>query len=261
MGYINNQLGFPNGVLQTRSFIKHGNCALLEPNGWVNNRVPGFENCDMTILGSPKMGASFVDYVVTMHPNGENMRGFGGGEIETFVFVLEGKIKAYSDKDEHQLDQGGYLYCPAGVTMYLKNDNNGEKSKLFLYKRRYVPLEGYSARVIADNIKNVEIVHYEGMENVHFQSMLPAELGFDMNMHILTFKKGGSHGYIETHVQEHGALITSGRGMYNLDNQWMPVQEGDYIFMGPYNLQVAYQVGEEDFSYIYSKDCHRDIDL
>ena len=26
-----------------------------------------------------------------------------------------------------------------------------------------------------------------------------------MNMHILSFAPGASHGYIETHVQEHGA--------------------------------------------------------
>lgn len=39
---------------------------------------------------------------------------------------------------------------------------------------------------------------------------LPKELGFDMNMHILSFEPGASHGYIETHVQEHGAYILSG---------------------------------------------------
>lgn len=54
---------------------------------------------------------------------------------------------------------------------------------------------------------------------------LPKELGFDMNMHILSFEPGASHGYIETHVREHGAYILSGRGVYNLDNQWIPVKK------------------------------------
>ncbi len=261
MGYLNNQMGYPKDILSSRSFVKYGNCALLDPNGMVNNIVPGFENCNMTIMGSPKMGATFVDYLVTMQDGGKNVQGFGGGDIETFVYVIDGKIKASADKDAHTLEQGGYLYCPAGVKMYLENINGGKTSKLFLYKRRYIPLAGHSARVIAGNIKDVEKVHYEGMSNVLFQSMLPAELGFDMNMHILTFKMGGSHGYIETHVQEHGALVLSGKGMYNLDNEWLPVKEGDYIFMGAYSLQVAYAVGEEDFSYIYSKDCHRDVEL
>ncbi|MGT7461774.1 hypothetical protein ACRWZH_06830, partial [Escherichia coli] len=73
---------------------------------------------------------------------------------------------------------------------------------------------------------------------------------------------GASHGYIETHVQEHGAYILSGQGVYNLDNNWIPVKKGDYIFMGAYSLQAGYGVGRgEAFSYIYSKDCNRDVEI
>lgn len=58
----------------------------------------------------------------------------------------------------------------------------------------------------------LERIHYEGMEDVILLDFLPKELGFDMNMHILSFEPGASHGYIETHVQEHGAYILSGQG-------------------------------------------------
>lgn len=63
------------------------------------------------------------------------------------------------------------------------------------------------------------------MEDVILLDFLPKELGFDMNMHILSFEPGASHGYIETHVQEHGAYILSGQGVYNLDNNWVPVKK------------------------------------
>ncbi len=36
------------------------------------------------------------------------------------------------------------------------------------------------------------------------------------------------------------------------DNEWMPVKQGDYIFMGAYVQQAGYAVGET-FSYIYSR--------
>ena len=50
--------------------------------------------------------------------------------------------------------------------------------------------------------------------------------------------------------------------MYNLDNNWMPVDKGDYIFMGAYALQATYAVGlDEPFAYIYSKDANRDVEL
>ncbi len=74
----------------------------------------------MTILSTPKLGASFVDYVGTLFNEGGNLAGFGGGKIECIIYVIEGELIAYSDKDEHKLTQGGYLYCPAGVTMRFK---------------------------------------------------------------------------------------------------------------------------------------------
>lgn len=79
--------------------------------------------------------------------------------------------------------------------------------------------------MVSGNANQLERIHYEGMEDVILLDFLPKELGFDMNMHILSFEPGASHGYIETHVQEHGAYILSGQGVYNLDNNWVPVKK------------------------------------
>jgi (S)-ureidoglycine aminohydrolase len=262
MGYFNNNLGYGKDLLASRAIIKRGNYALIPPDGLVCNVIPGFENCNITVLATPKLGASFVDYLVTLLDGGKNAQGFGGDGIETFVYVISGKIKASADGKNFDLATGGYLYCPAGTMMHLENDNGGKNSQLFLYKRRYIPLENHQPYIISDNVKNLEKIEYEGMKDVILQDLLPKELAFDMNIHILSFNPGASHGYIETHLQEHGAYILSGEGMYNLDNDWIPVKKGDYIFMGAYCLQACYAVGrDEPLSYIYSKDCHRDIEL
>lgn len=261
MGYFNNQIGYPKDILSSRAVIKRDNYALIPVEGLVRNIIPGFENCDVTILSTPKLGASFVDYLVTLHADGKNQQGFGGENIETFVYVIDGKVKASADATTYTLTSGGYLYCPAGVTLRLANDNTGKPSQLFLYKRAYNRIAGYEAHIVCDNVNNLEKIHYEGMSDVILQDLLPKDLGFDMNMHILSFEPGASHGYIETHVQEHGAYILSGSGVYNLDNEWIPVKKGDYIFMAAYALQAGYGVGKERFSYIYSKDCNRDVDI
>lgn len=67
MGYLNNVTGYRDDLLANRAIVKHGNFALLTPDGLVKNIIPGFENCDATILSTPKLGASFVDYLVTLH--------------------------------------------------------------------------------------------------------------------------------------------------------------------------------------------------
>jgi len=261
MGYRDQQIGYPAGVLQSRSIIKKNNYAIITPSGLVKNIVPGFENCEMTILASPKLGASFVDYVVTMLPGGGNSRGFGGDGVETFVYVISGSIKAGDGEKTYDLGQTGYLYVPADKKMFL--ENTAERSELFLYKRRYRPVEGHQAHTVSGHTNKLASSDYEGMKDVQLTDLLPVgDLGFDMNIHILSFQPGASHGYIETHVQEHGALILSGEGMYNLDNEWLPVEKGDYIFMAAYTHQAGYGVGRKGvFSYIYSKDCHRDEEI
>lgn len=260
MGYLNNVTGYREDLLATRSVVRHGNYALLTPDGLVKNIIPGFDICDVTILSTPKLGATFVDYLVTLHKDGGNLQGFGGEGIETFLYVISGKINATAGNDRLNLDAGGYLYCPPGELMTFSNASHAD-SQLFLYKRRYTPVAGHLPYRVTGNVSQLEPIHYEGMDDVILFDFLPKELGFDMNMHILSFEPGASHGYIETHVQEHGAYILSGKGVYNLDNEWIPVKQGDYIFMGAYSLQAGYGVGRETFSYIYSKDCNRDVDI
>lgn len=76
MGYRNDNTGYRDDILQNRSVVKR-NWAVIEPDGCVKNVIPGFENCDVTILGSPKLGGTFVDYLPTVHEGGKNAQGWG----------------------------------------------------------------------------------------------------------------------------------------------------------------------------------------
>jgi len=264
MSYLNNQVGYRDELLQTRSVIKKENWVLLEPDGLVKNAIPGYVNCDVTILGSPAMGASFADYLVTAHAGGRK-DGIGGEGIETFLYVVEGEITVKNADKEADLTQGGYIYSPEDKPVSF--ENKGDKdAKLYLYRRRYEKVEGYHAYTVVGNANELEWIAYEGMENCYIQNFLPTDdFGFDMNMHILKFHIGASHGYIETHVQEHGMLFLTGKAMYRLGEDWVPLKKGDYVFMDAYTPQACYAVGdegrEEVLTYIYSKDCNRDVAL
>lgn len=263
MSYLNNQIGYREELLQTRSVIKKDNWVLLEPDGIVKNSIPGYENCDVTILASPAMGASFADYLVTVHAEGKNLRGIGGEGIETFLYVLSGEVAVKNADEDVVLTEGGYIFSPAGNDICFENKSGAEAS-LFVYRRRYDAIEGYAARTIVGNTNEMDWNEYEGMDNCHVKDLLPAggDLGFDMNFHILKFKLGASHGYIETHIQEHGMYFLSGKGMYRVDDEWVPVKKGDYMFLDAYCPQACYAVGRgEDFTYLYSKDCNREVQL
>ncbi len=260
MSYLNDQIGYREELLLSRSVVKKDNYVLLEPDGLVKNVIPGYVDCDVTILGSPAMGASFADYLVTAHKGGKN-DSIGVEGIESFLYVIEGSVKVKNADQEALLTAGGYIYSPESVNIAFEN-TSGDDARLYVYRRRYEKLEGYAARTVIGNVNEMEWVEYEGMSNCHIKDLLPKDLGFDMNMHILKFKLGASHGYIETHVQEHGMYFLSGKGMYRVDDEWIPVKKGDYVFLDAYCPQACYAVGrEEDFAYIYSKDCNRDVAL
>jgi len=254
-------MSYPEGNLSTRAILKHGQYALIPPEGRVENRIPGFEECVINVINSPELGARFVNYIIEVLPGGGTIQKFGSkADEETFIYTLNGEGEVTIAGETKKLDEGGYAYAPASEGMEFKN-NSDESWRLFVHKQLYEPLEGYSARVIFGNANELETEILEDMENVSWKHFLPDELGFDVNFHILTFEPAGSHHIVETHLQEHGLYMLEGQGMYLIDDKWVPVQKEDYIWFGPYVPQAYYCTGREQTSYIYTKDCNRDVSL
>ena len=175
MSYLNNQVGYRDELLMTRSVVKKENYVLLEPDGLVKNAIPGYENCDVTILGSPAMGATFADYLVTAKAGGKNT-GIGGEGIESFLYVISGEVTVKNDDQEATLTEGGYIFSPEGNKIAFEN-KSGADAKLYVYKRRYDRIEGYSAHTVVNNVNDMEWVEYEGMNNCHIKDLLPAAGG------------------------------------------------------------------------------------
>ncbi|GHV03101.1 hypothetical protein FACS189485_05340 [Spirochaetia bacterium] len=249
-------MGYPKDVLSSRAVVKHGNYAVIPPEGRVNNVVPGIEGCRVSIIASPKMGASFVQYIIDAEKEGAGTTKTFGAEqgIESFIYIIEGQATLGTGGKTWQGGAGAYLYSPTGLDFKL-----AAKTRALLYKQRYIPLEGQGPRVVYGNVNDIAYREYDNMENVFIKDLLPVEIGFDMNMHILSFAPGGCHPFVETHVQEHGAYILEGDGCYLLDNEWQMIKQEDFVWFGPFVTQAAYGVGRSNFTYIYSKDCHRDV--
>ena len=89
----------------------------------------------------------------------------------------------------------------------------------------------------------------------------PNDLRHDMHVTIVTMQPGGSIPFEETHVMEHGALILQGKGLYFLDGDWMEVEAGDFIWMGPFCPQSFYATGPTPAKYIYYKNVNREVAL
>ena len=71
--------------------------------------------------------------------------------------------------------------------------------------------------------------------------------------------------FLDIYAKAYDIYMLTGKAMYRLDADWVPVKKGDYVFMDAYCPQACYAVGdegrEEPVTYIYSKDCNRDVAL
>lgn len=254
-------MGYPSDLLSTRAVVKPGQWAVIPKTGLVNNVIPNIKGCKVSIVASPKMGASFVQYIIEAVKDGGTISPFGAEEgIETFIYIVEGSVQIKVGGKEETFCAGGYAYAPPAEGLEFKTVS--DMAKILLYKQKYIPCGDLKPYVVTGNINDVEYRIFDDMENVFLKDFLPTDdLAFDMNMHILSFKPGGCHPFVETHVQEHGAYILSGEGMYLMDDTWLGIKKEDFMWFGPYCPQCAYGVGTEPFSYIYSKDCNRDVIL
>lgn len=254
-------MGYPQSFLSTRAIVKPGIFAVIPKEGLVNNVIPNIVGGKVSILCSPKIGASFVQYVIEADEDCHTLEAFAREEgIESFLYIIEGELSIEIADEKAILSSGGYAYAPSNLGIGFKVKS--KKARILLYKQRYISYKLCKPYPVIGNINDVEYRVYDEMSNVLIKDFLPTDdLAFDMNMHILSFKPGGCHPFVETHVQEHGMYILNGEGAYLIEEAWMGIKKDDFIWMGAYCQQAAYGVGREDFTYIYSKDCNRDVML
>ena len=115
-------MGYPSDILSTRAVIRPGKYVVIPPEGLVNNVIPGIEKSRVSIVASPKYGASFVQYLLEVEPDGGTSRPFGDEEgIEVFFYVIEGEGVLSAGGEEHAAAAGSFLYAPPGVGLCFAN--------------------------------------------------------------------------------------------------------------------------------------------
>ncbi len=78
-----------------------------------------------------------------------------------------------------------------------------------------------------------------------------------MHVNIVNFEPGGSIPFPETHVMEHGLYVLEGKAVYLLNNDWVEVQEGDFMWLRAFCPQACYAGGPARFRYLLYKDVNR----
>lgn len=256
----------PTSFQRTQEQLRHvrtrvrSRYALLPLEGYPASHLPHWRGAEARILASPALGAEFVQYLIFVEAGGGTMQK-ADLSVETFYYVLSGEATlTLNGSDRHGLGEGGFAFIPHTADFKVEVSTG---CKLLALRKRYQACEGLQApEPIVGSEHDVAANVWLEIEGSRLQTLIPEDRPeYDMAMNIFSFEPGYSLPVVETHVMEHGLYFLQGKGLYYLDEEWMEVEAGDFIWMGPFVPQSFYATGREPAKYLYYKNVNRDIVL
>ncbi|MDQ3155714.1 MAG: bifunctional allantoicase/(S)-ureidoglycine aminohydrolase [Actinomycetota bacterium] len=261
--------GLPPQTQLTTDRARFNEAYVVLPRGSVTDIVasilPFWEETRLWVLARPLSGfaETFSQYVVEVAAGGGSDRPEADPEAEAVVFVLEGSLQLVIDGEGHVLDPGGYAFLPPGCTWTARNSGS-DPVRFHWLRKAYQRVEGIDLpEAFVVNERDVEPVEMPGTDGAWTTTRFvdPADLRHDMHVNIVNFEPGGSIPFPETHVMEHGIYVLEGKAVYLLNQDWVEVEAGDFLWLRAFCPQACYAGGPGRFRYLIYKDVNRHMAL
>jgi (S)-ureidoglycine aminohydrolase len=231
----------------------------------VTSFLPFWEDTRLWVIARPMSGfaETFSQYIMEVQPGGGSDKAELDPEAEGVLFMVEGAATLRVKGETYELSPGGYAYLPPSSAWTLRNE--GEEVLRFHWVRKaYEAVEGLDMPdVLVLNENDIEPTPMPGTDGKWSTTRFvdPSDLRHDMHVTIVTFEPGGVIPFLETHVMEHGLYVLEGKAVYNLNNDWVEVEAGDYMWLRAFCPQACYAGGPGRFRYLLYKDVNRHMAL
>jgi (S)-ureidoglycine aminohydrolase len=277
--YFSPEGGLPpqTQLLTDRAVVKEAYTVI--PKGvlrdFVTSNLPGWTNTRAWILARPIAGfaTTFSQLIVEVAPGGGSGKPEAEAGVEGVLFLTKGALTLTLDGEIHHLVAGGYAYLAAGSNWKVSNDSAqggdgvgdgaGEAASFHWIRKAYEPLDGFTAKSFVTRDQDVEPRPMPGTNGAWATTRFvdPDDLAHDMHVNIVTFQPGASIPFAETHVMEHGLFVLEGKAVYRLNDDWVEVEAGDFMWLRAFCPQACYAGGPGNFRYLLYKDVNRQIRL
>jgi (S)-ureidoglycine aminohydrolase len=239
-----------------RAVIKPGQYAILPHAQRVESYLPQFNaGVQAKVMAAPVMGARFVEHELLVEANGATAEPVVEN-LEQFFYVLDGGLEFEVDGKAHKLQKGSFCWLPPERPYQLVNKSD-ESCRMLWIRRKYEIIErlGIPDPIVAHE----DDVKAEPTDTYMEKHLTPYEdPRFDMGINIQIFDPGVYFTFVESHIMEHGLYMLYGRGIYWLNQEYMEVQQDDFIYMAPFCPQFFYATGWDISAYLLYKDVNRD---
>jgi (S)-ureidoglycine aminohydrolase len=230
----------------------------------VTSNLPGWKQSRAWIIARPIAGfaTTFSQLIVEVAPGGGSQKPEAESGVEGVIFLTQGHLALTLDGDIHHLEAGGYAYLAAGSDWSIRNSSE-EPATFQWIRKAYEPLEGFHAKSFVTSDQAIEPRPMPGTNGAWATTRFvdPDDLAHDMHVNIVTFQPGGTIPFAETHVMEHGLYVLEGKAVYRLNDDWVEVEAGDFMWLRAFCPQACYAGGPGPFRYLLYKDVNRQIRL
>ena len=227
----------------------------------VTSYLPFWNATRAWVLARPLSGfaETFSQYIVEVAPGGGSDRPETDATAQGVLFVTEGTVELTHGGETHALAPGGYAYLPAGSDWTLHNTS--DQTVAFHWVRKaFEAVEGLPApEFFVTSDQDVAPIAMPGTDGKWSTTRFvdPTDLRHDMHVNIVTLEPGAVIPFAETHVMEHGLYVLEGKAVYRLNQDWVEVEAGDFMWLRAFCPQACYAGGPGPFRYLLYKDVNR----
>ncbi|MFY1708643.1 bifunctional allantoicase/(S)-ureidoglycine aminohydrolase [Tritonibacter scottomollicae] len=231
----------------------------------VTSFLPFWDKSRFWVIARPLSGfaETFSHYIAEVQPGGGSERPETEAGVEAVLFVVEGQMLLTIDGQAHEMGEGGYAFLPPSATWTLTNSSDAPV-RFHWIRKAYQAVEGIEApEAFVTNEQDVAPTAMAGTDGKWATSRFvdPEDLRHDMHVTIVTFEPGAVIPFAETHVMEHGLYVLEGKAVYRLNQDWVEVEAGDYMWLRAFCPQACYAGGPGLFRYLLYKDVNRHMPL
>ena len=231
----------------------------------VTSRLPFWDDTRAWVLARPLSGfaETFSQYIMETAPGGGSTHPETDPAAEAVLFVIEGTVSLRIGEVTHIMAPGGYAYLPPACDWSLRNDSNAP-ARFHWVRKAYQAVDGIDTpeAFVTDEASATTIAMPDtdgAWATTRFVN--PADMRHDMHVNIVTFQPGGVIPFAETHVMEHGLYVLEGKAVYRLNQDWVEVEAGDFMWLRAFCPQACYAGGPGPFRYLLYKDVNRHMAL
>ncbi|EKF18231.1 hypothetical protein NA2_13807 [Nitratireductor pacificus pht-3B] len=227
----------------------------------VTSVLPFWDRTRCWVIARPLSGfaETFSQYIMEVLPGGGSDTPEPDAQAEGVLFVVEGELTVELDGEAHLLTPGGYAFLPPASSWRARNA--GDRPARFHWIRKaYEAVQGLDAPdalfLNEADIAPSPMPDTDGRwATTRFVD--PEDVRHDMHVTIVTLEPGAVIPFAETHVMEHGLYVLEGKAVYRLNQDWVEVEAGDFMWLRAFCPQACYAGGPGRFRYLLYKDVNR----